>query len=410
MPKKEYDVIIVGAGVSGLMLAKLLDNSKLKVLVLEIKPKIDIHPKSYGTFTETAKKFKLEKAIDKYFDSWAYYGPTVKASRAAKGYTCLVNFQKWAKSLKLKNVKIRTGVLLKSVKRVKGGMILKDHKRSYQGRMIVDSSGYSQIVKKLLGLATYTQVGLAYEVELKNCKFPIDNEASFILNFRGSNSGGWLYMFSKSKGQYGWVDFYPESESNLADIKKRTEWFMRNVPPQNKWMENATITYSYGRFGPCADRKHKVYDNLIAIGDAGGCGAPVTLEGFREAIHSAKMAHDTILKAKTYVKEELEPFLALFHDKFGKHYRMQEIVKYIYLRWARNEDIDRWLANFKKLNKEDFFKTLKGELTASLMLKTLDGVLLMNLFLNMVNNLLPSWIQFRESITPSKKEVFNAKN
>ncbi|MDT8316552.1 MAG: NAD(P)/FAD-dependent oxidoreductase [bacterium] len=398
-----YEVIIVGAGVSGLMLAKLLDDSNLQVLLLEKKPNIQIEPRTFGTFAATAKEHGLEKYIDAYFDTFAFYGPTAKAVGTETDVMCLVDYQKWAQEQEFRHVTIRTGIDLQEAYRTEEGIVLRDHNKSYFGNLIVDSSGYAQVVSKLLGLQTLEETGLSFEVELENCEFPIEKEASFILNTDVANSGGWLYILPNGKGQYGWADFYPESESDLEDLKHRTLAAMKSVAPHNKWLKNADITYAYGRFGPTGKVQHKVYDNFITIGDAGGFGTPVTLEGFRESLDSARFAFLTITKSNTYSKNELIMFSDLFQAKHGKYYGMHKLVKFLYLRWARNQDIDRWINNFKKLDKENFFRLIKGELTASLMLRTLDVFLVKDLLLNAINNLLPAFLQFRDSISLSKK-------
>lgn len=402
-----YEIIIVGAGVSGMMLARLLDNSGIKTLLLERKPKIQIQPNTFGTFTVSARQHNLEAYIEHYFDTFTFYGPTNKASASEKDKMCLVNYQKWVESFKFKNVTLKTGIQLTEIKRVNGGILLRDDDRSYFGKMVVDSSGYSQIVSKLLGLKIWKESGLSFEVEVENCNFPTEREASFILNTKGSNSGGWLYIYPEGKGQYGWADFYPESQSNLQDLKSRTLNAMRLVGPQNEWLKDATITYSYGRFGPTGNTRHRVENNLIAIGDAGGCATPLTLEGFRQALDSAKFAYEIISKAKNYKKHELAPFLQLFNNKYGKYYHVHKYVKYIYLRWAENKDIDRWIYNFSKLEGGDIFRLIMGELTLGLMLKTLDATLVKNLFLNAINNALPPFMMFRNPISLSKKESTN---
>ncbi|NOX24907.1 MAG: NAD(P)/FAD-dependent oxidoreductase [Deltaproteobacteria bacterium] len=401
---EKHEIIIVGAGVSGLMLAKLLNNSGIKALLLERKTTVHIRPETFGTFTVAAREHHLTDYIDHYFDTFTFYGATSKASATEKNKMCLVNYQKWAHSLKLKNITIRTDCRLIAAQRTAGGIVLRERQRSYFARMVVDCSGYAQIVAKLLGLRTITKTGLSFGVELTNCRFPIEREASFILNTEVANSGGWLYIFPNGKGQYGWADFYPESKSSIKNLRERTLKAMRQTSPHNAWLQDAHVTCSYGRFGPTGSVKHQVGDNFIAIGDAGGCGTPVTLEGFRQALDSAKFAHQAITLAADYKKASLSLFLKLFHAKYGKYYRMHQWVKFIYLRWANNTDIDRWIHNFSKLDGQEIFRLIMGELTPGLMLKTLDIVLVKNIFLNIINNLLPTFLQFRPPISLSKKE------
>ena len=120
---------------------------------------------------------------------------------------------------------------------------------------------------------------------------------------------------------------------------------------------------------------------------------------------SAKLAYLTIVEAKNFSKAELRPFVDRFHALHGRYYRMHEIVRFIYLHWMRNEDIDRWLANFAAMGKDNFFRLIKGELTLSLMLKTLDPTLGKNIAMNALNQALPRFARFRDRLTTSKKET-----
>ena len=69
MVKKEvksnnYDVIIVGAGPTGLMLARQLNNSKLKILLVEKNKNIkSTRAGIYGCFRDTPDKLGLAKYI-----------------------------------------------------------------------------------------------------------------------------------------------------------------------------------------------------------------------------------------------------------------------------------------------------------------------------------------------------------
>lgn len=402
-----YDVIIVGAGVSGLMLAKLLDSSGLRVLLLEKKSEVRVEPSTFGTFTSTALEHGLEAYIVKYFHTWAFYGPTVKAAKTSANIMCVVNYQKWAQSLEFERVHIKAGVDLQSARWHGNGITLADRTSAYRGRLVVDASGFAQIVHALLGLRTRKKAGLSYEVELDGCEIPVKDEASFVMDFRVSNSGGWIYTLSSSKAQYGWADFCPESATTLSDLKERVLAAMTTIGPQRDWFQNARVTYGYGRYGPAGSVSHRVHDNLISIGDAGGFGTPATLEGFRQALDSARFAYLTIIEAGDFSKAELKPFLERFHALHGRYYRMHEVVRFVYLHWMRNEDVDRWLANFDRMSKDDFFRLIKGELTVSLMVRTLDAVLVKNIVLNAINSLLPQVVRFRNRLTPGKKETTN---
>jgi flavin-dependent dehydrogenase len=393
-----YEVIIVGAGVSGLMLATLLDDSDIRVLLLERKTEIDIEPRTFGTFTDSVLEHKLEDYIEGYFDTFAFYGPFTRAAATEKNSMCLVNYHNWAQNINFKKITVKTDIEITTARRGQDGIILSDGHQEFHGRLVVDSSGYAQIVPKLLGLKTNKKTGLSYEVELDGCNFPHEKEASFILNKNVTNSGGWLYILANGKGQYGWADFYPESESTLADLRARTLTAMQSLAPQSDWLQGANISYSYGRFGPTGNITHLVEDGLMAIGDAGGSGTPVTLEGFREALDSAKFASITIKNSQNFSKSELELFKFLFHKKYGKYYRMHELVRYLYLHSARNQEIDRWVSNFNKMDKKSFFRLIRGELTPLLLLKTLDLALVLNILLNLINYVLPSFIRFRDKI------------
>lgn len=404
-----YDVAIVGAGVSGLMLAHLLDSSSLRLLLLEKKSRLRVEPPTFGTFMETAEEHGLREHVAKVFDTWAFYGPTVKAERSRAGFACLVDYQSWVDNLRLERVVTKTGVVLEAARREQGCIVLVERDAVHRARLVVDSSGAGQVVQQLLGLAPHERSGLSYEVELEGCRIPVRDEASFILDFRVSNSGGWIYVLSPERAQFGWADFHPEAGATLDDLERRVLRAMIGTGPQRSWFKGAKVTYRHGRFGPKGAVIHRVHDRLLPIGDAGGLGTPVTLEGFRQALDSARMARDTIIEANDFTKSELEPFLDRFQKRHGRFYRVHEMVRHVYIHWFRNEDIDRWLGNFSKFDDDDFFRLIRGELSPSLMLRTLDPVLFVNVLLNVLSALLPPCLRFRPTITPAKRESIDAR-
>ncbi len=81
MKEKRYDVIIVGAGPAGLMLARYLESTSLRTLLIDSGSPRKHNPKVYGTCTDVVKKYKLERFVRRYFDRFAYYSAGVRVSR-----------------------------------------------------------------------------------------------------------------------------------------------------------------------------------------------------------------------------------------------------------------------------------------------------------------------------------------
>ncbi|MBI4448645.1 NAD(P)/FAD-dependent oxidoreductase [Candidatus Woesearchaeota archaeon] len=411
---KSYDVIIVGGGVSGMMLAKLLDSTNLDVLLIEKRRKIEIKPNSFGTFSDVARQFCLQNYVRKYFSTWAFYGKQVVTRKSSHNFGCVVDFNAWVRSQKLKKVQFKTNTTIMSIKRIGGSVCITDNRHNkYLGNIIVDATGFAQVVRKKLKLPFTHQTGLSYEIEVRDCKVIDPSEACYILNFDISNSGGWLYGLSKRNAQYGWADFYPESHSTLKNLKRRVHTSISRLQRIAVQLDKAPIVYRFGRFGPTGDVKDRVDDNILSIGDAGSCGTPVTLQGFKQSLESASFASKTILlatKTHDYSKSTLGLYSELFDRVYRTDYRIQKIVKFVYLHWMRQEEVDAWISNFGDLSKEDFFQLLKGPFTFKLIRKTLDVSLVTNIVLNAMNQMLPRVLRFRRTITPSKQEVIDETN
>lgn len=413
MNEERYDVIIVGAGPAGLTLARYLDKIKLRTLLIEKGTFKVHHPKRYGTFTSIAKKHDLLPYVYKYYDTWAYYGPSVKVAKSLKKYLCVVNFEKLKRESKFKNVKTLANTYIVAAERVDQSIRLRDSKkRRYVGTVVVDATGGTQVISHLLKYPIAKTKGMSYEYELGDCSLRTTTELAFFLNFDVSNSGGWYYPFSSTSAQFGWADFYPESRADCADLARRTLKAMREKEPMRDWFKQSKIQYSYGRFGPVNDLKKSAENNFISIGDAGGTGTPLTLEGFRECVESGYYASQAIVAAfesSDFSKNQLNLYSRMFYEEYGKYYRWHIIARHVYTRWFRNEEIDEWFRNFAKLSTKDYFKTIEGRVTPWLLFKTLSARLTRNILLNMLNNSLPAALRFRPKITPSKRELLDEK-
>jgi len=153
MEKKDYDVIIVGAGLGGLKLANLLNDSKLKVLLIEKRKTITSLTKNYfGTFREYIERWNLEKYM-LYKCGWGMYTKNIKYFNKLEGKElCILEMNRWAKSLRLEcDIKKSTEII--KIRKNKDSISVIDNKyQEFSGKIVVDATGISQVISGLLGI------------------------------------------------------------------------------------------------------------------------------------------------------------------------------------------------------------------------------------------------------------------
>ena len=323
MQKKNYDVVIVGAGVSGLMLAKLLNKSKLKVLLIEKRNTIkSLANHRYGTFGKTVKKFRLEKYVIKNYSKFGFWSKNAKAIKQYKPNTFqVVDMNNFAKNLKL-TCNTLLNYNIKNITRKENNIIINNQ---ISTKIIVDCSGDQKIVsKKLYSRNKDTTNMFCTALEMKNCHINKNalNEFSFPVNMLYSNAAFWFYPYTNTTCQIGIADFYSKNNPVIGDQKRRLLDYIKNEKPFKTWLKNAKITELVQKTGPTTEEITFFDDNFLACGDAAGAGTPLVGEGFRIALEmslSAKNVIELAFAKNNFSKKILQQHKQNF-KKIDKYY------------------------------------------------------------------------------------------
>lgn len=387
-----YDIIIIGAGVSGLYLAKLLNNSDLKVLLIEKRNTIMRLPNhKYGTFRETVKKFSLERFVIKNFTKFGFYGSEEGTCFSYEAdLFSVVDMNKFAKTLKL-TCDVKTGYTLRKVERTNNKIIVNE---TFEAKIIVDCSGNSQVVSHHLGLQRNNDLQMfSTSFELIHCNISSKrlDEFWFMTDLHYTNVGLWFYPYSKTKCQIGHTDFYSASFPIIKDQEKSLPAFIKNVEPYSTWLKDSKITEIVRKTGPTTTLSSLYSDNFISCGDAAGAGTPIVGEGFRIALEMALSAHETIMKAFKQVdfsKKVLINHKNNFNRKIGKYYIWSRLLRHLILHYFSNKEYDSFAKNLGKLSREELYLALKSEFSGSILFKMVDLEMLFGITKNAIRKLL----------------------
>jgi flavin-dependent dehydrogenase len=405
MIKKRYDVIIVGAGVAGLMLAKLMNNSKLDVLLVERRPVLKTFQNNhqYGTFKETIKKFKLEKYVFKKYKKFGFHTPNAKANFNYPKYEFqLVEMNKFVKDLNIK-CDVKTKYTVTSVKRKNGCVEISNKgKDKYEAKIIVDCSGHVKIVAKNLGVKddTINMFDRAYLLE--NCNIPYSDRWLYITDVKYANVGFWYYPFSKTKGIFAHTDNTSKRFPLLKNQRKSIDYFIRDIEPYKSWFKNARIVEEINKIGPATtELPFIVQDNILLCGDASGGGTPLVGEGFRIALEMANSAKETISYAfskNDFTKKTLKIHETNFRKMFGKYYLGSYALRYLMLRFWTNDEYDLFAQNLRNMGEKIFLKAFRSEITFRIFLKCLSFKLLSKTFVNSIKYILSGFQPLNERV------------
>ena len=374
-----YDVVIVGGGAAGLMLARELGKSKHKTLVLERKKYLlNFSFKTLGSFINLDEFGLSQNVVAQKINSIGLYSENIKRNISTenifKGNTKIGTYildkeilhKELLESIDSNYVDFKTGVYITDILKNKEGhyTAVKDKKgNSYTATIFVDASGTAGTLSKKVGLQQKEvkyATGLEYNVKYKGKP----DEAHLFIGKTYKGGYGWIFPLENKRAIVGFGTFDNDKISNL---KKEFEEILETPKIKNLVEKDTNITE--GGSIPLTPVLDKFIDkNLVCVGDSVSQVNPIVGEGYKFIFESALMASAAISNALIENSfEKLFTYEEKWKSRFYKNYIRSKKKQDLLVNYSKNDflmDLTTFLLNLRPSIKN--IKSLSGEYEYSL--------------------------------------------
>jgi digeranylgeranylglycerophospholipid reductase len=361
---KKYDIIIVGAGTAGIMLARELGRCKHKVLLLERKKDLLLF-----SFKTLASLIDLEEfgltnyVVAQEIDTAVVHSKLLKEKLKLKGYILdkVKLHKELIASLDSDFIDIQLGINIKEIisnSENNYTAVTDKNGNEYFSKIIVDASGTSGVLSKKVGLipkVTDLATGVEYNVKyLGN-----DNELHLLIGKDYKGGYGWIFPLKNKRAIIGFGTFdkgmIKGLKDNLHSILELPN-IKKLVLKDNDIIEGGSIPIT-----PVLDKFVK--GNLVCVGDSVSQVNPIVGEGYKFIFESAVMASKAIDEA--LLKGDLKllnNYENEWRKRFSANYKRSKTAQERIFSLSKKDfltDIGMILSKFRS-NKKNV-QTLSGE-------------------------------------------------
>lgn len=288
---KEYDLIVAGAGFSGLACAELSAKNNLNTLLLERKHDITKNIHTTGILVrEIADEWNLPARLIKRINGIRLYSPALDwVDLYSPGYyflaTDMPGLMRWqAERAIAAGVKINLETPYKTSRYVNSRHLFENEK--IQCRYLVGCDGARSRVARQYGLGKNRKYLIGIEAEYETLA-DIDQDKLHVFLDTGLASGyiAWIVP-GLNCTQVGLATRFPAAP--------RLQEFIRKVSPLFHLDRVRPFSHRAGVI-PCGGPVNRFFsENIMLLGDAAGMVSPLTGGGIYPAVHTGGIAGEAI--------------------------------------------------------------------------------------------------------------------
>ena len=325
---EEYDVVIAGGSISGLMSAREIAKKGHSVLVLEEGFEIGT-PDHCGGLVSKSALVELgieptEKTFDSMIDSALIYAPSGKhiEINSKKQKVIVVNRRELDKQVARQAEQAGAEIRVKTGFKEKTKIGVKTTDGEIGCKVLVDCRGVSALINNDRDGVLLSAQYEVYADWIKDGRVEV-----YFDNAKYPGFFAWIIPSGNGTGKVGVAG----REINVSNLM---EQFLKNKG------NHSTIRKIFAPIWIKGPIKNFVVENTVIVGDAAGQSKPTTAGGIYSCGMGGIFAGNAITKyLESADQVQLKQYQKNWHDKFGKEFEKQRLARKI-LERVDNKTID----------------------------------------------------------------------
>ncbi|WP_139958641.1 lycopene cyclase family protein [Flavicella sediminum] len=359
-----FDVVIVGGGTAGILLARELGKQKRTVLLLDRKKDlVNFTFNTLGSFMNLDDFGLTANVVAQNIDTISFHSKNVQ--RKLKSNLYILDKKKVHEEIIAKidtnYVTIKTGVAISSINKGQDGQFISvsdKNKNDYFGKIFIDASGTNGILSKKVQLQS-DKTALATGVEY-NVKYLGNSSEMHLLIGKIYQGGyGWIFPLKNKRAIIGFGSFDDKATKELKiRLNKILEFpkIKKLVLKDNEKVEGGSIPIT-----PVLEKF--VLNNLICVGDSVSQVNPIVGEGYKFIFEAALIASKAIDKA---LEKDNISYLAEYESdwkaRFLLNYQRSKRAQNKFFKYSQNDFLMDFIFSISKFfSTERAIKSLSGE-------------------------------------------------